>query len=85
MAEPGMYCRLGEGAPENFKAGGLGGPWVGSHIHPCCCTGQGCCLLLGRPGCCSEEALLLSEVPATSPTLLRCQVQQQPRRAEGPG
>lgn len=55
-----------------------------SHPFTSCCAGQGGCLLCGRPGCCREEALLLSEVPASSPALLRCQVQQQPGRAEGP-
>ena len=58
---------------------------MGSHLHPSSWTGRGRCLLRGRPGCRGEEALLLSEVPASSPILLRCQVQQQPGRAEGPG
>lgn len=61
-----------------------GGSWV-SHPFASCCAGQGGCLLRGRPGCCSEEALLLSEVPASSPAFLCCQVQQQSWRAEGPG
>jgi hypothetical protein len=79
-ATAGCWCPVSGRTVDSQQA--QGGSWV-SHPFASCCAGQGGCLLRGRPGCCSEEALLLSEAPASSPAFLCCRVQQQPGRAEG--
>lgn len=61
------------------------GSWSGLVFTPLLVQEEVAALFVADLGAVVRKHSRFLEVPARSPILLRCQVQQQPWRAEGPG